>query len=99
MSGEMKLFRSASLGDWIALVTFIGLITVFTVRASSLSTANKEQIEIISPKLEALEDTVMLMNANNKKEHKALEKTTRATYSLVSQMAKKQGILIPEEGI
>jgi anionic cell wall polymer biosynthesis LytR-Cps2A-Psr (LCP) family protein len=98
----VKLFRTASLGDWIAVVTFIGVIALFTVRASSNAThaidgvaENKASIGVLAEKLESVEDSVMTLGITNSKEHQALRKTTTDTYTVVKLLAEKNGIIVP----
>ena len=98
----MRLFKNATLGEWISLVLLIGTITVFLVRASvKAETAvagvgvNKTSIEVITERMDRVEDTVLTLGLTNSAEHRALEKTTRDTYKIVKLLAEKEGIIVP----
>ena len=98
----MKLFRSASLGDWAAAFTMLGLIALFIMRSSNVAgealagvKENESSIKSIEIKLEQVEDSVMTLGIQNSQEHKALRKTTEDTYKIVKLLAEKDGIVVP----
>ena len=96
------MFRSAKLGEWVALATLVGIIALFLVKSNSNAAAavvgvgkNKANIEVISEKVEAMGDSMLVLTLNNRSEHKAMNKVGNDTYELVKLMAKQQGIVVP----
>jgi hypothetical protein len=98
----MKMFRSASLGDWVALALLVGTILLFTVSANTTAKANsagvkenKQNLKIVTDKVEAMGDSVLALKLTNRADHKELKKTSDNTYKIVKLMAEKQGLIVP----